>query len=187
MRNVVAVVLILMLCAASLFVWTGERAYACSCVNSTAKQRLKTHSAVFAGKVVDIGGGSIFSSQQYKAYTLDVDTAWKGVDAKQMTILISDMGEAACGTTLEKDQMYLIFAYKDEKDGKLRSSLCSFNTRLEHAEEAAEILGKGTPVSSGDFRFSSGSQSPWMIVFYAGGTVVLLGLAGGWLWRRKRR
>lgn len=59
----------------------GERAYACSCVNSTAKERLETHSAVFTGKVVDIGGNfiSIFNSQQYKTYTLDVDTAWKGL------------------------------------------------------------------------------------------------------------
>lgn len=188
-RKVVTVVLILMVCAASLFVWSGERAYACSCVNSTAKERLETHSAVFTGKVVDIGGNfiSIFNSQQYKTYTLDVDTAWKGVDSRRMKVLISDMGAAACGTTLEKDQLYLIFASKDERDGKLYSSLCSFNTRLEKAEDAAEILGKGTSVSSDDFRFSSGYRSSWMIAFYAGGTIALLGLAGGWLWRRKKK
>jgi hypothetical protein len=156
-------------------------------VDSNAKEKLEKYTTVFTGKVVEIGGGSIFSSKQYKKYTLDVDTAWKGVDAKQMTILIGSMGADSCGTTLVKDQSYLIFAHQNNKDGKLHSSLCSGNLQLEQAGEAINMLGKGTPVSPDDFRNSSGYRNPWMIVLYGGGAVVLLVLLGGWLRRRKRR
>ncbi|WP_366293960.1 hypothetical protein [Paenibacillus sp. AN1007] len=187
MRRIISAVLILMLCAASLIVWSGDRAYACSCVESSVKEKLERYSAVFTGKVVKIGGDSIFSSRQYKKYTLDVDTAWKGVDEKKMKILINNMGEDACGTTLTHNQSYLIFANQNEKDGKLYSSLCSGNLQLEQAGEAINMLGKGTPVSSVDFRGSSGYRNSWMIYLYGGGAVVILALTGGWLWRRKQR
>ncbi|MGF6352233.1 hypothetical protein ABIE27_000129 [Paenibacillus sp. 4624] len=187
MRRMVATVLVLLLFAANVIVWPGERAYACSCVESSVKEKLKTNAAVFTGKVVEIGGGSIFSSERYKKYTLDVDTAWKGVDAKKMTILINDLGEESCGTTLVKERSYLIFANQDDKDGKLYSSLCSGNLQIEQAGEAINMLGKGTPASSDDFRNGSGYRDPWMIFLYGGGAVVILTLAGGWLWRRKQR
>ncbi|WP_434749839.1 hypothetical protein [Paenibacillus amylolyticus] len=187
MRRIITTVLVLMLCATSVIVWSGERAYACSCVDSNAKEKLEMYASVFTGKVVEISGPSIFSNEKNKKYTLDVDTAWKGVDAKKMTILISSLGEGACGTTLTKDQSYLIFANKNDKDGKLHSSLCSGNLQLEQAGEAINMLGKGTPVSSDDFKSSSGYRNPWMSALYGGGAVILLVLVGGWLWRKKRR
>ncbi|MGQ8872534.1 hypothetical protein [Paenibacillus sp. TSA_86.1] len=186
MRIIITAVLVLILCATSVIVWPGERAYACSCVESSVQEKLETYTAVFTGKVVEISGPSIFSNEKNKKYTLDVDTAWKGVDAKQMTVLISNLGEGACGTTLTKDLSYLIFANQNDKDGKLHSSLCSGNLQLEQAGEAINMLGKGTPVSPDDFRNSGGYRNPWMIVLYGGGTVGLLVLLGGWLRRRKR-
>ncbi|CAI6078016.1 hypothetical protein PAECIP112173_02521 [Paenibacillus sp. JJ-100] len=187
MRRVVSAFLVLILCVLSLIAWPGQLVYACSCVDSNAKEKLVTYTAVFTGKVVDIGGGSIFSTEQYKKYTLDVDTAWKGVDAKQMEILINSMGSDSCGASLVKDQSYLIFAYKNKKDGQLHSNLCSGNLPIEQAGVAIEMMGAGTPVSSDDFRGSSGYRNPWMISLYGGGSVVILALAGRWLWRKKRR
>ncbi|MEK3824859.1 hypothetical protein [Paenibacillus sp. FSL K6-1558] len=188
MRRVGPAVLVLLFFVANVMVCPGERAYACSCVESSVKEKLETYSAVFTGKVVEIGGDSIFSSREYKKYTLDVDTTWKGVDAKKTTILINNMGEGACGITLAKDQSYLIFANQDDKDGKLYSSLCSGNLQIEQAGEAINMLGKGTPVSSDDFTdSSSGYSNPWMISLYAGGAVVILALVGGSLWRKKQR
>lgn len=184
----VATVLVLLLFVANVIVWPGERAYACSCVESSAKDKLKRYSAVFTGKVVEIEGNSIFGSKEYKKYTLDVDTTWKGVDAKKTTILVNNMGEGACGITLAKDQSYLIFANQDKKDGKLYSSLCSGNLQIEQAGEAIHMLGKGTPVSSDDFTdSSSGYRNPWMVFLYGGGAAVILALTGSWLWRRKQR
>lgn len=55
----VATVLVLFLFVANVIVWPGERAYACSCAESSAKDKLKRYSAVFTGKVVEIEGDSI--------------------------------------------------------------------------------------------------------------------------------
>ncbi|MDT0124396.1 hypothetical protein Q9R46_17180 [Paenibacillus sp. RRE4] len=187
MKRIVTVVLVLMLCATCVIVWPGERAYACSCAESSVKEKLEMHTAVFTGEVVNVGRGSLLISGEFEAYTLDVDTAWKGVDAKQMTILISNLGGGSCGTTLTKDQSYLIFAHQDDKDGRLYSSLCSGNLKIEQAGEAINMLGKGTPVSSDDFRGGSGYHNLWMIILYGGGIILLLVLVGGSLWERKKR
>ena len=50
MRRIVMTVLVLILCATSVVVWPGERAYACSCVESTVKEKLETYTAILREK-----------------------------------------------------------------------------------------------------------------------------------------
>ena len=111
----------------------------------------------------------------------------EGVDAKQMTILASNLGEGACGTTLNKDQSYLIFAHEGVKDGRLYSSMCSGNLQIEQAGEAIKLLGRGTPVSSEAFKDRSSYHILWMSILYGGGIVLLLVLLGGSMRDRKKR
>ncbi|MBT2282067.1 hypothetical protein J7E78_00635 [Paenibacillus polymyxa] len=179
---------ILLLVTSGLALFPGERVYACSCVESDAQKRLETYTTVFTGEVVKKG-----ESQQTKhdgllrEYTFDVDTAWKGVNAKKMKIIGSDGGSESCGIQFEKNQFYLIFASLDERDNRLHTNLCSGNVPVEQAGDDLKLLGAGKVVSIEDFgETNDGRSGSFYLILY--GTVILLGvLAVVWVWRRQRR
>ncbi|MDQ0724848.1 hypothetical protein QF049_006109 [Paenibacillus sp. W4I10] len=151
-RHLVVCMLILLLVTSGLALFPEERVYACSCVESDVQERLKTNTTVFTGEVVKKG-----RSQQSKhdgllrEYTFDVDTAWKGVNAKKMKILASDGGSESCGIQFEKNQSYLIYAYQYEVDYKLHTNLCSRNVPIEQAGDDLKLLGAGNVISKEDF------------------------------------
>ncbi|MGV2962361.1 hypothetical protein [Paenibacillus sp. AGC30] len=189
-RRLVMCMLVLLLVMSGLALFPGEKVYACSCVESDAQERLKTNTTVFTGEVVKKG-----RSQQSKhdgllrEYTFDVDTAWKGVNAKKMKILTSDGGSESCGIQFEKNQSYLIYAYQYEVDHKLHTNLCSRNVPIEQAGDDLKLLGAGKLVSKEDFGETNdggGRSGPLYLILY-GGVIVLAALAVVWTWRRKKR
>ena len=188
-QRLVMCMLVLLLVTSGLALFSGEKVYACSCVESGVQERLKTNTTVFTGEVVKKG-----PSQQSKndgmlrEYTFDVDTAWKGVNAKKMKIIASDGGSESCGIQFEKNQSYLIYAYQSELDQKLHTNLCSRNVLVEQAGDDLKLLGAGKVVSKEDFGETSdgGRSGPVYLILY--GTVILLAaLAVVWFWRRKKR
>lgn len=189
-RRLVMCMLVLLLVMSGLALFPGEKVYACSCVESDVQERLKTYAAVFTGEVVNKG-----RSQQSKhdgllrEYTFDVDTAWKGVNAKKMKILASDGGSESCGIQFEKNQSYLIYAYQYEVDHKLHTNLCSRNVPIEQAGDDLKLLGAGKVVSKEDFGETTdggGRSGPFYLILY-GGFILLAALAIVWIWKRKKR
>ncbi|MGG4402449.1 hypothetical protein ABEW61_20120 [Paenibacillus amylolyticus] len=189
-RRLVMCMLILLLVTSGLALFPGERVYACSCVESDVQERLKTNTTVFTGEVVKKG-----RSQQSKhdgllrEYTFDVDTAWKGVNAKKMKILASDGGSESCGIQFEKNQSYLIYAYQYEVDQKLHTNLCSRNVPIEQAGDDLKLLGAGKVVSKEDFGETndSGGRGGLLYLILYGGVILLAALAIVWIWKRKKR
>ncbi|KOY15967.1 hypothetical protein [Paenibacillus xylanivorans] len=187
MKCAVIVTLALLFITAGFLLVPEGRAYACSCVESNAQEKLKTSTSVFTGKVVKRGGVQIFSTDRVRAYTFEVDTAWKGVSSKRMTVLGNDAGSESCGIQLEKNQSYLIFAYQDEEGSKLHTNLCSGNVSVEQAGDALKLLGAGKVLSQDDFgeTIHGRSWSSYLMIY--GGVVLLIVLVSGWIWRRKKR
>ncbi|SEK73674.1 hypothetical protein [Paenibacillus sp. OK003] len=187
MKRLVWFALILLLAGLGYTAFPGEKAYACSCVEANAQEKLKTSTAVFTGKVVKKGGTQIFSPDRVRAYTFEVDTAWKGVSAKRMTVMGNDAGSDSCGIQLEKNQSYLIFAYQNKMDDKLHTNLCSGNLSVDQAGDALKLLGAGKAVSQDDFgEVDYGRSWSFYFIIY-GGVILMLILVSGWIWRRKKR
>ncbi|GEM_PF-878634 len=188
-QRLVMCMLVLLLVTSGLALFPGEKVYACSCVESNVQERLKTNATVFIGEVVKKG-----HSQQSKndgmlrEYTFDVDTAWKGVDAKKMKIVGKDGGSDSCGIQFEKNQSYLIFASLDERDNRLHTNLCSGNVPIEQAGDDLKLLGAGKAVSKEDFGETSdgGRRGPFDLILY-GAVILLAALAVVWFWRRNKR
>ncbi|WP_405153655.1 hypothetical protein [Paenibacillus sp. FSL K6-0108] len=143
MKRLVWITLVLLVISTGFTGFWEEKAYACSCVESNAQEKLKTSTSVFTGKVVKKGGTQIFSPDRLRAYTFEVDTAWKGVSSKRMTVMGNDAGSESCGIQLEKNQSYLIFAYQNKMDDKLHTNLCSGNVSVDQAGDALKLLGAG--------------------------------------------
>ncbi|MFC9709192.1 hypothetical protein ACFTRD_13680 [Paenibacillus sp. NPDC056933] len=187
MKRLVLITLVLLVISTGFTGFWEVKAYACSCVDSNAQEKLKTYTSVFTGKVVKKGGTQIFSPDRLRAYTFEVDTAWKGVSSKRMIIMGNDAGSESCGIQFEKNQSYLIFAYQDEKGSKLHTNLCSGNVSLDQAGDALKLLGTGKVVSQNDFGETIHGQSWSLYLMIYGGLILLLVLVMGWIWRRKRR
>lgn len=187
-QRLVMCMLILLLVTSGLALFPGEKVYACSCVESDVQERLKTYAAVFTGEVVNKG-----DSQQSKhdgllrEYTFDVDTAWKGVNAKKMKILTSDGGSDSCGIQFKKNQSYLIYAYQYKVDHKLHTNLCSRNVPIEQAGDDLKLLGAGKVVSKEDFGETTDGRSEYFQLILYGGVILLAALAIVWIWKRKKR
>ncbi|MEK3704152.1 hypothetical protein MKY87_08450 [Paenibacillus sp. FSL R7-0198] len=189
-RRLVMCMLILLLVTSGLALFPGEKVYACSCVESDVQERLKTNTTVFTGEVVKKG-----RSQQSKhdgllrEYTFEVDTAWKGVNAKKLKILASDGGSESCGIQFEKNQSYLIYAYQYEVDHKLHTNLCSRNVPVEQAGDDLKLLGSGKVVSKEDFgevTDGGGRSGSFYLILYSA-VILLAALAIVWIWKRKKR
>ncbi|QOS80654.1 hypothetical protein JNUCC31_07080 [Paenibacillus sp. JNUCC31] len=187
MKRLVLITLVLLVISTGFTGFWEEKAYACSCVDSNAQEKLKTYTSVFTGKVVKRGGTQIFSPDRLRAYTFEVDAAWKGVSSKRMTVMGNDAGSDSCGIQLDKNQSYLIFAYQEEKGNGLHTNLCSGNLPVEKADDALKLLGAGKVVSQNDFGETIHGRSWSLNLMIYGGLTLLLVLVIGWIWRRKRR
>ncbi|MDN4604677.1 hypothetical protein P5G61_25850 [Paenibacillus sp. F6_3S_P_1C] len=187
MKRLVLITLVLLVISTGFTGFWEEKAYACSCVEANAQEKLKTSTSVFTGKVVKRGGVQIFSTERLRAYTFEVDTAWKGVSSKRMIVMGNDAGSESCGVQFEKKQSYLIFAYQDEEGSTLHTNLCSGNVSVDQAGDALKLLGAGKVVSQNDFGETIHGRSWSLYLMIYGGLTLLLVLVIGSIWRRKRR
>lgn len=152
MKRILSIILVISLVLIQLTTFHSTKAYACSCAYSDAKEKLENYSAVFEGKVVNIGDAKSFSPySQVRGYTFAVERAWKGIKDKHVTIFSFDGGSESCGYQFSQNQTYIVYAMKDKnKDNMLQTSLCSNNLLISEAEEDLKLLGTGKIISSND-------------------------------------
>ncbi|MCM3170701.1 MULTISPECIES: hypothetical protein [unclassified Paenibacillus] len=150
MKRISFLTILIVLVTLGFTVYPGEKAYACSCVDSTALEKLDTYSAVFEGKVTEKGARSQFGFGEYRKYTFEAVRAWKGVNGQKVTIHSLDHGSSSCGFQFTKGETYLVFASSDEKDHTLKTTLCSGNKLISQADEDVQLLGAGEWVTEDD-------------------------------------
>jgi len=115
----------------SILLTSNETCAQCSClepyVNITARAEFKLADTVFVGKVVAIKKGPADKDNRYiETVTFLVTRAWKHDVNSNLTINNEIYG---CINGFEKDEEWLVYAYKN-KDGTLRAYCCCSRTRL---------------------------------------------------------
>jgi hypothetical protein len=122
-------------------------AHACSCAASwSSEEALRKSDAVFSGEVVKIGKlqpeyvrSTKPATPHLDPVTFDVGEAWKGIAGR--SAVVHGQGPApSCGLNFERDETYLVFAYRLEENGPLQADYCG-NTFAASEETARNILG----------------------------------------------
>lgn len=186
MKSFTAVLLLFLLVAIGWVSIPPAKAYACSCVSMSMQEKLNNFEAVFAGKAIDRGVSSFFRFGETRAYSFDVQRAWKGVGTKRITVQSLNGGSSSCGFAFKKNQTYLVFASYDA-NRKLQTSLCSGNVKLKNLDEAIAILGnKG--IDGKTLTGRAGAEStPSLNLFLYIAAIVLIAAAAGYGWKIYRR
>jgi hypothetical protein len=162
----------------SAITFGATSAFACKCAMPppTAKQALKSATAVFAGKVLEIN-----ESGSSNIVLMQIENSWKGVEESVVTFE-TGRNSASCGYTFSPGERYLVYADADGSQG-LHTSRCARTTALKNAGEDLAILGKGTPRRA---EIYIGSQTMRFLLFVVAVlTVVVLFLAYGKKGREK--
>ncbi|WP_186438504.1 hypothetical protein [Cohnella terricola] len=146
-KRKILITIIVLLVVIGLSTLTEKRAFACSCVGGSAKDKLESHSVVFVGKVIKKGGTIKSQIGGLREYTFDVHKAWKGVSSNTITIYSYDGSEASCGMQFILGESYLVFSNLD-KDESLQTNYCSGNLLVSQAENEIKQLGIGTTFSA---------------------------------------
>lgn len=118
-----------------LSTWVAPRAArACSCVPPPPPAvAMERASAVFVGTV----RSTTKKGELRRAFTLDVERAFKGVDGSEVTI-VTPGTSAACGRSFEVGKRYLVYA--DDVEGHLSDNLCSRTALVDDAKHDLEAL-----------------------------------------------
>lgn len=168
---------------------TAQPVQACSCVmNLDPVSELNRSSAVFSGKVLQIGEERLASGDQLKKALIEVDQIWKGIDQTQMWVYTAYGGEAACGIEFVEGESYLMYTRADE-GGRLNASFCSRTTTIQSATDDLQALGTGTaPEREVDLSGqSAASPIDQSLVIIAAGLIIVAIAGGGYLLLIKRR
>jgi hypothetical protein len=115
----------------ALFAGYGT-AHACSCLAfpadeaEAAAMAYPQADAVFVGRVTDIKSG-VPGMSRFRQVYFDVDKAWKGVTDDSGVVVRTAANSAACGYPFNRGETYLVFAFRNPKDGSLSTNLCTLN------------------------------------------------------------
>lgn len=105
---------------------TSQPAFACSC--SVPRPGIYEEStAVFVGKVVEKDGGSPIDYAMHVKF--EVQKSWKGIDTKSTQVHLDN---PACTTPFLDNETYLIFAYQDMFEVRMKG--CSGSSWMGNVE-----------------------------------------------------
>jgi len=125
--------------------------FACSCMNpgppceATSKSAAVFVGTVVASKNAKTTGQYDFNSREVK---FSVEESFKGLGSTE-ALVFTGWGGGDCGYPFRTGQQYLVYAYKDEKDGRLGTSICSRTRQLSEAKEDLAYLRGLSQASSG--------------------------------------
>lgn len=142
-----SIAFILMLATATaFFMFTPERASACSCVaNPDVAEALHNSDAVFEGTITAKQGSTkLFSTSSADpvTWTFQVNEVWKGKVAPAISVK-SAFSSSSCGYEFEEGRRYLVYA-SDNGKSSLEVSLCSRTTDYGSAGADLAALGSGS-------------------------------------------
>lgn len=114
-------------------------AYACTCIGpGNTTEAVELSEAVFSGRVI--------SSNEFRA-VVEVERTWKGKFRKARVIVFNPAPNTSCSLTLRRGEHYVVFAWADEKRGKLSyvPKICFPTSVLSKAEQTLKEIGEGKP------------------------------------------
>ncbi len=124
------------------FLFAAPRvAEACSCMMQSPEDAATGADAIFEGRVTGIESASDQSSPV--RVRIHVTQQWKGLESQEEVEVTTAANSAMCGYTFEAEQVYLVYAARDE-EGALTVSLCSRTRLADQADEDRQHLGPGT-------------------------------------------
>jgi len=100
---------------------------------------------VVSSKNAKTTGQYDFNSREVK---FSVEESFKGLGSTE-ALVFTGWGGGDCGYPFRTGQQYLVYAYKDEKDGRLGTSICSRTRQLSEAKEDLAYLRGLSQASSG--------------------------------------
>ena len=120
---------------------SAQRASACSCAfgGGGVCQDYWEVSAVFVGTVIDSRRVTVKAEsyeRQMRSVRLSLDDSFRGVEGAEVEVM-TGFGGGDCGFGFRQTQQYLVFAHRNEKDGKLYTGIC---TRTKAVSEADKDL-----------------------------------------------
>lgn len=122
---------------------TSQPASACSCF-VPRPGIYEQSTAIFVGRVAEKDGGS---PVDYAIHvTFDVQKSWRGIDAKTVRV---HLNEPECSTPFLDNEDYLVFAYLDRFEVKMKAcSGTSWMGNVEHLEPDISYLNEHyTPIA----------------------------------------
>lgn len=81
----------------------------CSCAYSTPQRSYEYASAVFSGRVLEVGIVTLSSGTRMYEVVFQVDQSWKEVTSEKVTVL-TGLDESSCGYTFDLGNDYLVYA-----------------------------------------------------------------------------
>jgi hypothetical protein len=133
----------------AMFICGVQVAQACECVQVGEKIPAKKwiadfKGAVFLGKVKSIVEVEVLIDASHftleREVTFEIEEIWKGVEGAELKIR-TGIGGGDCGVRYVEGEMYFVVAHSLE--GKLKTDICTSNTRLSDDAETIRELGKG--------------------------------------------
>lgn len=161
--------------------------YACKCVEKpSVEHALKSSSAVFSGKVIEIREEKRNEGVVEKVL-FEVNQTGKGPDESQ---IILESLQSSCSFTFRKGMEYIVYAkpHPSLKDKTvLTTAVCDRTALLENAEEDLKLLDDGSQPNKKVNREDE-MDSPGLARFMwipGAGIAAAAGLVY-WIWRRKK-
>lgn len=103
--------------------------YSCSCSQLSLIDKVKTHD--YIAKIRIIESKTIASYiDSFDPYFVKIETIKQYFGEKVTEIHLESMDDSSCGMYLPKDTEWIVYGYKDKKNGKIYTSLCSGNFQL---------------------------------------------------------
>ena len=129
---------------AGLMLLSSANVLACTCGSGGGApcQEFWRADAVFAGTVVgsgkiNVGEGEL--KQEMRLVRLTVDQPIRGMQSAEVEV-ITGWGGGDCGYAFKLGQRYLVYAYREEGDKRLSTSICTRTRLLKKADEGSLFL-----------------------------------------------
>ena len=135
---------IIIILAASLFVFVGQAAYGCSCPTEIGKSKTDYQKweqnfkgAAFSGRVTKIEKNAAKSESKV---TFAIDKYWRGVSTAEAVVYTAS-DSSMCGVTYEEGKDYVVIT--DSVSGRITTYSCPEMEFASHREEYLKALGDG--------------------------------------------
>ncbi len=103
--------------------------YSCSCSQLSLIDKVKAHDYIAKIKITESKTVENFIDS-FNPYLVKIETVKQYFGAKVNEIHLESMSDSSCGMYLPKDTEWIIYGYKNKKNGKIYTSLCSGNFQI---------------------------------------------------------
>jgi hypothetical protein len=103
--------------------------YSCSCSQLSLIDKVKTHDYIAKIKITESKTIENYIDT-FNPYFVKIETIKQYFGEKVNEIHLESMNDSSCGIYLPKDSEWIVYGFKNKKDGKIYTSLCSGNFQL---------------------------------------------------------